>query len=95
MKLGVMGLVFSIGMNTMLLGWAGATVCEDVECRQLQMCEDDKAVTQRLIATRKQQCDTNGGAACQNYERSVNNPETKRLLEKPCKTLVSEGYGKH
>jgi len=30
MKLGVMGLVFSIGMNAMLLGWAGATVCEDV-----------------------------------------------------------------
>ncbi|MEP6887385.1 MAG: hypothetical protein ABI945_03585 [Nitrospirales bacterium] len=72
-------------------GW-GSSSCEDMECRKLEMCEEEKAITQKVLNDRKVQCDSNGGVACQNYERSMNNAATKRMMEKPCKALVSEGY---
>ncbi len=95
MKYVLLSAVIVVGLNPLQLSWAGPSACEDVECRRVQMCEEDKTITQKLLTTRKQQCDTSGGAACQAYERSLNNPDTKRLIEKPCTALVAEGYGKH
>lgn len=71
-------------------GWTSN--CEDIECRKLEVCEEEKAITTKVLNDRKAQCDSNGGVACQNYERSSNNAATKRIIEKPCKTLVGEGY---
>jgi hypothetical protein len=78
-------------MSPDLYGWA-ASNCEDMECRRMEMCEEEKTITQNVLTNRKAQCDTNGGVACQNYERSMNNAATKRIMEKPCKALLSEGY---
>ena len=77
--------------SPMVNGWTAST-CEDMECRKLEMCEDERAITQKIMNDRKVQCDSNGGVACQNYERGMNNAETKRLLGTSCKVLLSEGY---
>ena len=65
---------------------------DDLTCRKIQMCDEEKAVTVRVLNDRKQQCDAHGGAACEAYQRSMSNPSTKRMLEKSCPALVNEGY---
>ena len=74
--------------------WPAEDSCpsDDLKCRKIQMCDEEKAVTVRVLNDRKQQCDAHGGAACEAYQRSVSNPSTKRMLEKSCPALVSEGY---
>lgn len=90
MKRVVVVALMIVWMSPGVKGWA--SYCEDVECRKVEVCEEEKAITIKVLSDRKAQCDSNGGAACQNYERSMNNPATKRIMEKPCKTLISEGY---
>lgn len=89
-KVGVVFLIM-MGVSPLVSGWT-ASNCEDMECKKLEMCEEERAITQKLLNDRKAQCDSSGGVACQNYERSMNNAETKRLLEKPCAVLLREGY---
>jgi len=77
--------------SPMVNGWT-ASNCEDMECKKLEMCEEERAITQRMLNDRKAQCNSSGGVACQYYERSMNNSETKHLLEKSCPVLLREGY---
>lgn len=92
MKGAIVAALMMLSVSPDVKGWATSD-CEDMaECRKVQMCEQDKAITQKVINDRKAKCDSAGGIECQNYERSVNNPATKRLLEKPCKALLNEGY---
>lgn len=91
MKKVVVVLLIMMWLSPLVNGWT-ASNCEDMECKKLEMCEEERAITQKLLNDRKAQCDSSGGVACQNYERSMNNAETKRLLEKPCAVLLREGY---
>ena len=74
--------------------WPAEDACpsDDIKCRKIQMCDEEKAVTVRVLNDRKQQCDAHGGAACEAYQRSMSNSSTKRMLEKSCPALVNEGY---
>ena len=89
MKRAIVAVLMMLSVSPAVQGWATSS-CEDMECRKLEMCEEEKALTQRVINDRKAKCDSTGGVECQNYERSVNNPVTKRILEKPCKALLNE-----
>jgi hypothetical protein len=62
-----------------------------MECRKLEMCEEETAITQNILNDRKAQCDSTGAVACQNYERSMKSGHQAHQ-GKPCKALLSEGY---
>jgi hypothetical protein len=91
MKRAIVAALMMLSVSPDVDGWA-TSGCEDMECLKLEMCEEEKAITQKVINDRKAKCDSTGGVECQNYERSANNPATKRIMEKPCKTLLNEGY---
>ena len=92
------GLIVSVMLASLIIpysfAWSAEESCpsDDVKCRKLQMCDEEKAVTVRVLNDRKQQCDAHGGAACEAYQRSMSNPSTKRMLEKSCPALINEGY---
>ena len=80
MEQGVILAVMMLWMNPAVNGWSTSS-CEDMECRKLEMCEEEKAMTQKVLNDRKVQCESTGGVACQNYERSMNKAATKRMRE--------------
>jgi hypothetical protein len=92
------GLIVPLMLASLLtpysFAWPAEELCpsDDLRCRKIQMCDEEKAVTVRVLNDRKQQCDAHGGAACEAYQRSMSNPSTKRMLEKSCPALVNEGY---
>ena len=92
------GLMVSVIVASLIIpgspAWSAEESCssDDLKCRKIQMCDEEKAVTVRVLNDRKQQCDAHGGAACEAYQRSMSNPSTKRMLEKSCPALVNEGY---
>jgi hypothetical protein len=45
--------------------WSGEEACssDDMKCRKIQICDEEKAVTVRVLNDRKQQCEAKGGAA--------------------------------
>ena len=92
------GLIVPLMLASLIIpssfAWPAEDSCpsDDLKCRKIEMCDEEKAVTVRVLNDRKQQCDAHGGAACEAYQRSMSNPMTKRMLEKSCPALVNEGY---